>query len=305
MKAVVLSAYGDIDKLEWREMPDPHPDHDGVVVRVAGAGINPVDWKMRSGAAKARFPVTFPGILGRDASGTVIEVGAGVKAFAVGDRVLGLVTAAYAERVAAPVACWAKVPEAMDLTDAAALPLVVLTGAQLTEKAVNPSAGTTVLVTGATGSVGRVAAYAAKLRGARVWAGVRGAQREQAKTLGLDGVVALDDDADVAKLPLLDAIADTVGGDVIQKLYVQLKPGGTIGSVLGEPPEAKDHGFVVHAFTAQPDPEMLARYAVAVAEGKLVIPIAARFPLERAGEAQKHAETKHPKGKVLLKAGRG
>jgi NADPH:quinone reductase-like Zn-dependent oxidoreductase len=300
MKAVVLTAYGDIDKLEQREMPDPHPDHDGIAIRVAGAGVNPVDWKMRSGAARGRFPVTFPGILGRDASGTVVEVGPGVDSFAVGDRVLGLVTAAYAERVAAPVACWAKVPDGMDLTDAGALPLVLLTGAQLMENAVNPARGTNVLVTGATGSVGRAAAYAAKVRGARVWAGVRGSQREEARTLGLDGVVALDDDADVAKLPLLDAIADTVGGDVIQKLYIQLKPGGTIGSVLGEPPEAKDRGFVVHAFTAQPDSAMLARYAAAVADGKLVIPIAERFPLSRAGDAQKFGETKHPKGKVLL-----
>jgi NADPH:quinone reductase-like Zn-dependent oxidoreductase len=300
MKAVVLTAYGDIDKLELREMPDPHADRHAIVVRVSGAGINPIDWKMRSGAAKARFPVSFPGILGRDAAGTVLEVGADVSSFAVGDRVLGLVTAAYAERVAAPVSSWAKVPQGMNLADAGALPLIVLTGAQLMETAVNPSAGSTVLVTGATGSVGRVAAYAAKVRGARVWAGVRASQRDAAAKLGVDGVVALEDDADIGRLPPLDAIADTVSGPVIQRLYARLKPGGTIGSVLGEPAGAKERGFQVHAFTAQPDPAMLARYAGAVAEGKLAVPIAVRLPLARAGEAQKLAETTHPPGKVLL-----
>jgi NADPH:quinone reductase-like Zn-dependent oxidoreductase len=267
---------------------------------VAGAGINPVDWKMRSGAAKARFPVSFPGILGRDAAGTVVEVGADVTSFAVGDRVLGLVTAGYAERVAAPAVSWAKVPQGMNLVDAGALPLVLLTGAQLLESAVNPSAGSTVLVTGALGSVGRVAVYAAQVRGAKVWAGVRASQREEAARLGVEGVVALDDDADLAKLPTLDALADTVSGPAIQKLYAKLKPGGTIGSVLGEPAGAKERGFQVHAIMAHPDPAMLGRYAGAVAEGKLAIPIAVRLPLARAGEAQKLAETTHPPGKVLL-----
>src|SRR5271156_4671810 len=109
MKAVVLTAYGDVDKLELRELPDPHAPANAIVVRMAGASINPVDWKMRTGAAKGRFPVEFPGILGRDVSGEVVEVGKGVSSFVVGDRVLGFVKGgAYAELVAAPVEDWAK-----------------------------------------------------------------------------------------------------------------------------------------------------------------------------------------------------
>jgi NADPH:quinone reductase-like Zn-dependent oxidoreductase len=267
---------------------------------MAGASINPVDWKMRSGAAKERFPVQFPGILGRDVSGTVVEVGDGVKSFAVGDSVLGLVKGSYAELVTAPAEAWAKIPNGIDVVDAGALPLVLLTGAQLVEDAVNATAGQVILVTGAMGSVGRAAVYAAKTRGATVWAGVRAAQRVGAATLHADGVVALDDDAEVAKLPALDGIADTVGGDTIQKLYGKLKAGGTIGSVLGEPHGAKERGFVVRAFMAQPNSSMLARYAAAVAEGKLVVPIAKRMPLAEAGAAQTLAEKKRPGGKVLL-----
>jgi NADPH:quinone reductase-like Zn-dependent oxidoreductase len=227
MKAIVLTAYGDIDKLELRDMPDPHARPDEIVVRMAGASINPIDLKMRSGAAKARYPVEFPGILGRDASGEVVELGKGVTAFSLGDRVLGLVHGAYAELVVAPAANWAKIPNGLDVVEAAALPLVLLTGAQLIEDAVNPAEGEVVLVTGAAGSVGRVAVFAAKKRGAKVWAGVRASARAEAGKLGADGVVALDDSADLAKLPALDAIADTVGGDTIQGLYGKLKPGGT------------------------------------------------------------------------------
>jgi NADPH:quinone reductase-like Zn-dependent oxidoreductase len=300
MKAVVLTAYGDIDKFELRDMPEPHADTDGLVVRMAGASINPVDWKMRTGAAKDRFPVEFPGILGRDVAGEVVEVGKSVKAFAVGDHVLGLVKGSYAELAVAPEEAWAKLPDGLDVVDAGALPLVLLTGAQLIEEALKPSKGATIVVTGALGGVGRAALFAARERGARVWAGVRGAQRAEAAKLGANGVVALDDDADIAKLPTLDGVADTVGGEAIKKLYGKIKAGGVIGSVLGEPPGAKDRGLVVHAFMAHPDSAMLERYAKAVAEGRLVIPIAKKMPLAEAGKAQKLAEKGHPGGKVLL-----
>jgi len=300
MKAVVLTAYGEIDKLEFREMPDPHAEPNAIVVRMAGASINPVDWKMRSGAAKDRFPVRFPAILGRDASGEVVEVGKGVTSFAVGDRVLGLVTGSYAELVAAPIVAWAKIPGGIDVAEAGALPLALITGARLAEDAVNPAQGEIVLVTGATGSVGRAAVYAATMRGAKVWAGVRASARAEAARLHVEGVVTLDDDAELANLPTLDAVADTVGGETLAKLYGKLKPGGVIGSVLGEPRGAKERGFVVRAFMAQPDPATLARYAAAVADGKLVVPIAKKMPLAQAGEAQALAEKKHPRGKVLL-----
>jgi NADPH:quinone reductase-like Zn-dependent oxidoreductase len=300
MRAVVLTEYGGVDKMQLRNVADPRPGPGEIVVRMAGASVNPVDWKMRSGAAKDRFPVQFPGILGRDASGLVWEVGPGVTSFHVGDRVFGLVHHGYAELVVGPERDWATIPDGLDLIEAGALPLVLLTGGQLVERAVDPSAGDVVLVTGATGSVGRVAVYAAKTCGAQVWAGVRKSHRADAERLGVDGVVALDDADEIARLPRLDAIADTVGGDVVFRLFDRLRPGGTIGSVLGETPGAKERGFVVHAFTAQPDAEMLARYGQAVAEGALVVPIAEKMPLGRAAAAQALAETRHPGGKVLL-----
>jgi NADPH:quinone reductase-like Zn-dependent oxidoreductase len=299
MRAIVLPEYGPPSALQLRTVPDPKPGANEIVVRMAGASLNPIDWKQRSGAARQFRPLNLPAILGRDASGTVAAVGAGVTEFALGDRVLGRVTGGYAELVVAPIDAWAPVPAQLDLADAGALPLVVLTGAQLAEEATNARAGETILVTGALGGVGRTALFAAKGRGVKVYAGVRGQQKAEAAKLGADGVVAIDDDGEIGKLPALDGIADTVGGETIQKLLGKLKPGGKIGSVLGEPAGAKERGFVVRAFTVHSDPKRLAELARAVADGKLVIPIAKRFPLAEAAAAHALAE-KHVEGKVLL-----
>ncbi len=300
MRAVVLSEYGPPSALQLQTVADPTPGPNEIVVRVAGASLNPVDWKQRSGALRAYMPLKLPAILGRDAAGTVAAVGPGVTAFAAGDRVLGRVPGGgYAELVAAPLECWARVPAGMDLAEAGALPLVVLTGAELAEEATDAQPGETILVTGATGSVGRAAVFAAKARGARVLAGVRAKHRAEAESLGADGVAVIDDDGAIARLPVLDGIADTVDGETIQKLLGKLKPGGKVGSVLGEPAGAKERGFRVKAFMTRSDPGRLARLAQAVAEGKLRIPIARRFPLGEAADAQALAE-RGADGKVLL-----
>jgi NADPH:quinone reductase-like Zn-dependent oxidoreductase len=299
MKAVVLTAYGDVDKLELREVPDPKVGPGEIKVRMVGASINPVDWKQRSGAIAKYMPLDLPAALGRDASGEVVEVGAGVTAFKVGARVLGRVMGGYAELVVAPVDSWADVPAKMDLADAGALPLVLLTGAQLIEEAAKVAKGQLVLVTGAVGSVGRVAVYVAKARGAKVYAGVRRKQKAEAAKLGADVVVALDDADELGPLPQFDAIADTVGGETIQKLLAKVKSGGTIGSVVGEPAGAKERGLIVRGMLTHSDPKRLGELARAVADGRLVIPIARRFPLARAGEAQKVAEA-GAGGKVVL-----
>ncbi len=299
MKAVLLTAYGDVDRLQLRDVPEPTAGPNEIKVRMAGASINPIDWKLRSGAYHAFMPLQLPAILGRDASGTVVAVGAGVTGFAVGARVMGRVNATYAEFVVGPTEAWTALPPGMDLVDAAAYPLVLLTGAQLVEDAVRPARGDQLLVTGATGSTGRVAVFVAKAAGARVLAGVRAKHRSEAAGLGADQVVALDDDGEIAGLPALDAIADTVGGEVTQRLLGKLKAGGTIGSVVGEPTGARDRGLVVRAIMAHADSRRLAELAGAVAGGKLVIPIARRFPLAEAAQAQKLAESGGG-GKVLL-----
>jgi NADPH:quinone reductase-like Zn-dependent oxidoreductase len=299
MQAVTLAAYGNTERLELKEMPNPKVGFNDVMVRMAGASINPIDCRLRKGAMKAMMPLVFPAVLGCDASGEVVGVGAGVDRLKVGMRVMGLVNDAYAEFVVAPACAWAEVPPAMDLIDAAALPLILLTGAQLIEDALRTRAGDVVLVTGAAGSVGRTAVFVAKSKGATVWAGVRGKQRAEAAMLGADGVVALDNESDVNRLPLVDGIADTIGGQALAQLFRKLKPGGTIGSVVGEPAGARSYGINVRGSLTHPDSIRLAQLAQAVADRKLVIPIVKRFPLAQVREAQELAEN-HAGGKVIL-----
>ncbi len=300
MKASVLHEYGGPDKLQYEDFPDPKLGEGEVLVRVAGASINPVDYKMRSGEAKARFPVAFPGVLGRDLAGVVREVGPGVTGFEPGDQVMALTQATYAELAAVKASDLAKVPEGLELTAAATLPLVVATGDQLIRKACALAAGQTVLVAGALGSVGRVAVYAALTAGAKVIAGVRKKQVDEAKGLGAMEVVALDDEDAMSEVGLLDAVADTVGGKTATTLLGKVKQGGVFGTLLGPPAGADMHPTVrVAAMMAEPDPATLVRYAEAIRDKRFAVPVDRLLPLRDAGEGQAIAE-KGGVGKIVL-----
>lgn len=299
MKAAVLVGYGGVDQLVVREAPEPSAGPGEVKVRIVATSINPIDWKLRAGARRPAMTLELPAILGRDAAGEVVEVGPGVTRLRVGARVAGLVMGGYAERVVAKEEAWAEVPASMPLQEAAAVPLVALTGGQLVDEGVRPRSGDAVLVTGALGSVGRVAVFVAKGRGARVWAGVRRAQKAAAAALNVEAVVALDDETASSELPELDGIADTVGGAATQKLLPRVRRGGSVGTVVGEPAGARERGLEVRQVWAKPDAKRLAAALRAVAEGALAIPIARRFKLSEIREAQEFAE-KGAGGKVLV-----
>ncbi len=298
MRAIVLTEYGPPSALVLRDIPEPTPGPGEIKVRVAAAGLNPIDWKLRGGHYHKYMPLQMPAVLGRDVAGEVVALGEGVTSPRVGARVLGLVNHGYAEYVVAAAGAFAELPAKLDLVDAAALPLVLLTGAQLVEAA-GVGVGDTVLVTGATGSVGRVAVYVAKTLGGTVYAGVRGAHAADAAKLGARGVVVLEDDRQLDALPPLDALADTVGGAPTQKVLAKMKVNGRVGSVVGEPQGAKELGLDVRAFMAHADANRLAELVADVAAGKLVVPISKRFPLAEAAKAQELAE-KGGVGKVLL-----
>ncbi|HEX4771043.1 MAG TPA: NADP-dependent oxidoreductase [Bryobacteraceae bacterium] len=299
MKAVLLHEYGGVDQLRYEDVPTPEPGPDEVLVKVAATSINPIDWKLRSGAAKDRIPLKLPAILGRDVAGTVERVGAQVRSPEPGQKVIGLVNGSYAEYLTARAEQLTVLPDGVDLVKSAALPLVTTTGAQLIQH-MRLRPGDLVLVTGAVGSVGRSAVYVAKSQGARVIAGVRAEQKEEAAPLGNDEVVAIDNDQEIARLPSLDGIADTVGGAVIGKLIPKLKPGGVLGSVLGKPKDAEERDIRVEAFMATPDASLLRNMADAVRDGKLVIPIARTMKLSEVREAHTLAEKGSAGGKILL-----
>ncbi|HSY70555.1 MAG TPA: NADP-dependent oxidoreductase [Edaphobacter sp.] len=302
MKAVVLHEYGAPNKLIYEDFPDPVAGEGQVLVRVAASSVNPIDLKLRSGAMKAFWPLELPTILGRDISGTVREVGAGVSGFKPGDKVMAVGDRAYAELAVVAAKDLAFVPEKLDLVKAAALPLVTLTGEQLISRGTKIQSGQTVLVTGAVGNVGRSAVWTAKKAGAVVIAGVKKAQVKDAAALGADQVLALDDAAALDKLGFIDAVANTVGGETAEKLLGKVKQGGVFASVVGPPGNANMHPTVrIEVIKSSPDARTLRTLAEDVVAGRLVIPIDRMVPLAEAAEAHAAAE-KGGIGKVLLLA---
>jgi NADPH:quinone reductase-like Zn-dependent oxidoreductase len=266
------------------------------------ASINPIDWKMRSGAAHARFPVTFPAVLGRDIAGLVVACGEGVTGFHEGDRVVAMARSTYAELCVVPTDILAHIPAGLDLTAAATLPVVALTADQLIRNACAVQPGQTVLLTGALGSVGRCALFAALQLGAHVIAGVRKHQLAQALTLGATAAIDLADDAAIASLGFVDAMADTVGGATATKLLSRIKPGGIVGTIVTPPPDTALHPTLqLNRIMAVPDPPALVRFAEALRDGKLILPIDRLMPLAEAAQAQAIAE-KGGVGKIVLTA---
>jgi NADPH:quinone reductase-like Zn-dependent oxidoreductase len=298
----VLHEYGGPDKLKYEDVPDPVPGEGELLVRVAATSDNPIDYKLRSGAAKAHFPLQLPAILGRDIAGIVRSIGQGVTGFAAGDRVMALGEHSYAELAVVKAEDLAHVPANLDLVQAAALPLVTLTGEQLISRGAKIQRGQTVLVSGAVGGVGRTAVFVAKKAGAIVIAGVRKGQLKQAAELEADEVVALDDEQAMDRVGFLDAVADTVGGQTGEKLVAKVKQGGVFASVLGPPANARMHPTVhVEAVRVVPDAAMLRTLAEDVAAGRFRIPIDRILPLEDAAAAHAAAE-QGGIGKVLLVA---
>ena len=303
MKAIVVHQYGGPEVLRFEDYPDPVPGPGDVLVRVAAASVNPIDYKRRAGFTKDFYPITFPGLIGVDMAGTVVKVGPGVEDFSVGDRVFAMADNTYAQLCVVKAAVLAKVPQGLDLIQAAALPLVTTTGNQLLS-ATGIKAGQTVLVVGAAGNVGRSAVFTAKQRGATVIAGVlkKQMQMEDTKTVGANQVLATDDDTAIANLASLDAVADAVGGRTAEKLIAKVKPGGVYASVVGAPQNAAKYPSVkVVPVFSKFDRKTLQFMAEAVRDGKLVIPISQKLPLSEAAEAQATAE-KGGVGKILLVA---
>ena len=300
MKASVIHEYGGPEVLRYEDYPDPVLQPGEVLVRVAAAGVNPVDALERSGQTKDWRPVQFPGVLGWDLSGTVERVGAGVEDFSIGDQVLAWAYHTYAGLCAVKAGLLAKVPKGLNLVDAAALPLVSMTGSQLIYVGADVKPGQTVLVSGAAGSVGRSAVFAAKDRGAVVIAGVLKKQLDGLKNLGADRVVALDDTVAFADLQPVDTVANTVRGKTAEDLMAKVKPGGTFASVTGAPANAAGYPRVrTVAFVSKQDTKNLEYTVEAVRAGKLTIPIGSRVPLRNAAEAHA-AFAKGSAGKILL-----
>jgi NADPH:quinone reductase-like Zn-dependent oxidoreductase len=302
MKAVRIHEYGGPEQLKFEDgVPEPAVTEDTVLIEAVAASVNPIDWKIRSGARQKDFPLPLPAILGRDVSGIVRAVGSNVHNFKLGDRALAFTNATYAELVAVESNLVTHLPDGVDLIDASAIPLASLTGDQLVRLNTKVKSGETILVSGALGSVGRAAVHSAKKLGARVIAGVRKKQLGEAAALAGAGVLAIDDDDAIAKLGTIDAVADTVGGETAVKLLAKVRDGGSFGyaSVLPEAAKALYPAVEIKRVFGRADPSKVREFADDIRDGKFSLSISCRMPLKDAAEAHRLGE-KGGIGKIIL-----
>jgi NADPH:quinone reductase-like Zn-dependent oxidoreductase len=305
VRAVLLYEYGAPENLKYEDnVPEPTIGDDSVLVAISATSVNPIDWKIRSGARQKDFPLKLPAILGRDVSGVVRAVGKNIRTFKPGDRVLAFANATYAEFVAVEGSSLAHLPEGSNLIDSAAIPLAALTGDQLVRLAAQAQSGQTLLVSGALGSVGRAAVHTAKKLGVKVIAGVRARQLAEARKLEVSDAVAIDDDSAIAKLSMVDGVADTVGGDTAAKLFGKVRNGGNFGyaSVLPDGLSKVNPTVSIARVLARPDASKVREFADDVRDGKFLLSISRRLPLRDAAKAHTVAQ-KGGVGKIILVCG--
>ena len=264
--------------------------------------MEPADLKWRAGMFRAHAPVSFPHILGYDVAGTVVEVGNGAADFVPGDRVAAMLDpmtkGGYAEFVAIAAHAAAKIPSSLDLQIAAAIPCAGLTGVQIIEESIKPRPGETVLITGATGAVGRFGLFSARRLGARVVAAVRASHAAEARALGAAQVIVLGEE-DWTGAPF-DHVFDTVGGPAIANLCRHLVPGGLIRTASTTPINPEGLSSKPVFVPVHQDGRRLRELALDVAAGRIPIPMAGRMPLEQAVRAHHLVEAGGLGGKIIL-----
>lgn len=299
MKAVRYHEYGESKKLMIQTVARPEPKANEVLVKAAFAGVNPVDWKLRSGMYKDFMPVTFPAVPGAEFSGVVEAAGPLVKGLAKGRKVFGVAGATYAEYVVAAESAVALVPDGLTLEQAASVPLGALT-AWHTVEAANIKAGQTVVVVGAAGGVGLYTVQFAKQKGAAVY-GV--ASKENAAFVKSLGAEAVDYQAGppASLAGKADVVIDTVGGAALEGAYALVKKGGTLLTVAGMPSAEKAKALGITADRGgNKGPEPLGKIQALLASGRLKTAVGKVFPMNEAAAAQDLSQAGHGRGRILI-----
>ena len=306
MKAVYIEQTGGPEVLKYGDLPDPTAGPGQIVLDTFAATINGADWKVRAGSASYGL-VKFPLILGRDFSGVVSAVGAGVTDLRIGDEVFGVLEAgregAYAEKIAVGAAIVAKKPKALSHVDAAALALTGLTALCSIEDSLKLKSGETILIQGGAGGVASFAIQLAKHIGARVITTSSTANVAYLRELGADEVIDYSTTDFTKAVSNCDAVFETVGGDVGLRSFAVLKPGGRAAFIASGPkapiPDRSDVTALRPAVGR--DRPHLDRVAALVEAGVVRVPPVTLYKLSDAAEALKVSEARHFKGKLVFK----
>jgi len=310
MRAVSLDRYGDPEVLTVVSRPIPAPLPTEIRVRVAAAGVNPVDWKTRAGQGMAAVLGDLPVVLGWDVAGVVDAIGPGVTRFAVGDLVFGMPwfprqAGGYAEYVTAPSRQFAALPSRLDPIAGAALPLAGLTAWQCLVDIAEVSEGQRVLIHAAAGGVGHLAVQIARSRGAYVIGTASSAKHRALGQLGLDEAINYQGTEFEKVLDPVDVVLDLVGGEVAMRSLDVLRPGGLLISVPSRTAgdalaAAAERGIRATGMLVEPDGHALEQIAALVDARQLRPVVAETFPLDRADAAHRVGETGRTTGKLVL-----
>ncbi|MDI2125296.1 NADP-dependent oxidoreductase [Yinghuangia seranimata] len=308
MRAISQTRFGGSEVLELVERERPVPGPGEVLVEVAAASVNPLDWKIRSGQNHMYGEPPF--VLGVDVSGTVVELGPGVDRFAVGDEVFGMPRMpepgqAYAEYLTAPADNLARRPASLDHVQASALASSALTSWQALVHIAGLTAGQRVLVHAAAGGVGHLAVQIAKAHGAHVLGTARADKHGFLRGVGVDEPIDYTAVDFVESAKDIDIVLDLIGGEYGARSLDTLRPGGVLVSAyLADPgtstEEAEARGLRFAVVGVAPSGADLERIAALVDEGRLAVHVASVFPLEEAAKAHDLVETGRVTGKVVL-----
>lgn len=303
INAIQVRDYGNVDQLRLEQMPVPEPQEGEVLVRVHAAGVNPMDWKIRSGWAKAFMPATFPYVPGSDLAGVVAKVGPGVTAFQPGQAVFGRGTrGAYAEYAIAAANQLALKPSLLSYDEAATIPVGATTAWQGIFDHGKLQQGQRVLILGGAGGVGLFAVQFARWKGAQVISTASTRYVDFVRSLGAETVIDYTQTPVTDVVHDVDLVFDTVGGEALAGVLPTLKRGGTLITIAGQPDEAKakERDVRTARFSAQVSAELLNTFAQLIDEGHVKTFVGPVFSLNEAGKAQEISQSGHGRGRIVL-----
>lgn len=303
MKAVRLHRFGGPEVLQIDEIPVPERGDGEVLVKVRGASINPVDYKIRRGGYPRAKPEDLPITLGRDLAGTVTS--SSLAEFAPGDEVfchLEWNHGAQADYAIASRRGLAFKPRSVDFAVAAAVPLAATTAWQGLFTHGDLRQGQHVLIHGGSGGVGGFAVQLAKAFGARVTATASGDGVPLAEAYGADQVIDYQHAAFEQQARDVDLVFDLIGGDTQTRSWQVLKPGGALISTVQEPDQERraEYGARALRYAVEPNADQLAQIAALIDDGKIRVMVAEIFALNKVAEAHRLLERAHPQGKLVL-----
>ena len=307
MKAVLFEKHGGPEVLHLAEVPDPTAGPGEVVVDIHAASVNAADYKVRlGGSAYSGGGVKLPHILGRDFSGVVSALGAGVSDFTIGDAVFGVcdqgVEGAYAEKIAIKAAIIARKPARLGHAEAAAMALTSITALWALEDTAKLEPGETILIQGGAGGVAGFAIQLAKHLGATVITTASARNHDYVRRLGADRVIDYNKEDFTKVVSDCDVVFDTVGGEVQVRSYDVLKPGGRLVWIASAPVGFRPSRTDVQVLrpSVARDRAHLERMLALLDAGAMSPPAITRFKLADAAEAHRISEGRHLQGKLVF-----